>query len=166
MKKREIIFGLLFPANEQATRTVEPRMRTLHDPSPCPIAWKANFLGFFFPSAADMIEIATRAHQQAHDQIIIACIQTKMLGMRLIWLRTSNHDAIQSGAQQFAVMAIGSIDSQGQRHACPISQHAPFGPALGAIGGIGAGRALPERGECRIAPSTACHSHWIPCTSS
>src|SRR5690348_14697919 len=87
MQKGEVIARFLCPANQQATRAVEPRMRALHYPSSRTISGKADFLGFFLTSTTDVIEIAMRADQQAHHERIIGCIQAQVLGMLLIWLR-------------------------------------------------------------------------------
>lgn len=65
MKKREIIVGFLFPTNQQAARTVEPGMRAFHHPSPRAMAGKANVLGCFLTSTADMIEIAARSYEES-----------------------------------------------------------------------------------------------------
>src|SRR5437762_7618131 len=45
---------------------------------------------------------------------IIARVQAEMLRPLLGWLGTGNDDAIQGRAQQFHIVAVGSVDDHGQ----------------------------------------------------
>ena len=145
MEESQVVARFLFPAHEKTARTVEPGMRSLHHPSPCAITRNNGFLSLFLPTTADMFQIAACSHQKTHERIVIASIQTQMLRVLLAGCRTSDDDPIHRGTKQLAVVSVGSINEDRQRNARSISQQAAFGPGLGAIGGIGAGRGTAER---------------------
>src|SRR5258708_23502086 len=115
MEKRQIIFWLFVPADQETTKTIEPGMRPLNDPPSCTISRNGGFLCFFFTTTANMIEIAAFSHQNAHELVVIRRVQTQMLGMFFTWFWASDDDAVERGAQQFAVVPIGSIDHHRQR---------------------------------------------------
>ncbi len=95
MEKSEIVAGFLFPANEETTRAMEPRMRSLPYPAPCPIARNGGFLLFSLTTRANMIEIAARFYQQAHEWVVIDCIQTQVSWMLFTQRRPCDYDAIE-----------------------------------------------------------------------
>ena len=166
MKKSQVVLSLLLPADQQAARAIEPRMGAFDDPSTSTSTRMQDFVLFFLSTATQMWHVAMFLDDLQADRIVIASIQAQMLRLFFIRRWSGNDDAFQGGAKQLHVMAVGSINDESQRNPRSISQQAPFDSPLAAICGIFAGRGVSERGGWLIAPSTLCHSHWMPCTSS
>src|SRR5579859_4824487 len=146
MKKSQVIARFLLPANKQATRTVDPGMGPFNNPTPCPKAGSDHFFPLFLLATTNVSLIASRLDQNVVPGRVISGIQTQMLPMSFLDNGSSNDDPIQGRSKQFTIMTVGPADNQSQRNPRPISQDAAFGSLLGAIGGIGSGRAAPERG--------------------
>src|SRR5579883_3362429 len=146
MKESQIIFGLLFPTHQQAAGTIEPGMGAFDHPAPRPKARGSGFILFLLPATANVSLVVMGLHLLMDYGIIVASVQTQMLGGVDAWLWAKHDEAIEGGTQQFHVMAIGPINDDGQRNACPISQKRAFDSLLAAIGGIGSGRGVSERG--------------------
>src|SRR5450755_2694578 len=101
-----------------------------------------------------------------HGLVIIASVQAEMLWCFLGGSRTCNHDALQGCLNELHVIAVGTSNHHGQRHAASVTQLAAFGSPLAAIGGIGTGRGSTERGGWLITPSMLCHCQATPSSSS
>jgi hypothetical protein len=146
MKKREIILGLFFPANQQAAGAVEPGMGAFHDPSPRAKTRSGRFFLLLLSTTANVKLVVTSLSLLTADGIVVASIQTQMLWMLWSGIRANHHHAIQSDAEQFHIMAIRPLDDYGQGNPIPISQQTAFDSQLATIGGIGSGRGVAERG--------------------
>lgn len=68
MKKRQILLGFLFPTHQQAARAVEPRVSTLHDPSPRAMSRKVEFLGVFLPAVTFSMKQCDRKSDDDHEK--------------------------------------------------------------------------------------------------
>src|SRR6266567_5599391 len=140
-------------------------MRSLYYPASRPIARGKDFLLFLLSTAANRWDVVASLDLLVCWCPIIARVQTEMLRPLLGWLGTGNDDAIQGRVQQFHIVAVGSVDDHGQGNASPISQETALGAFLPRSVGLAPVADFP-RGAFVIAPSTACHSHWIPSNSS
>src|SRR5215469_384853 len=146
MKKSQIILDFLLPADQEPTGTIEPRMRSFDYPTPRPMARNEELCLLFLPAIANMRQIGAALDLLARWCPIIPCIQTQMLRVLFGWIRTPDHEAIQRGTEQADVVPIGPINDEGQGNARPIRQETTLGSLLAAIGGIGSGRGVAERG--------------------
>ena len=123
-------------------------MRSLYYPASRPIARGKDFLLFLLSTAANMWDVVASLDLLVCWCPIIARVQTEMLRPLLGWLGTGNDDAIQGRAQQFHIVAIGSVNDHGQGNASPISQETALGAFLTAIGRIGSGCGFSQRSFC------------------
>lgn len=151
----------LLPADQESPPAVEPGEETLNDPAP-------GFFGGFqrvcsqglsflllecllIPSMVVRVEtymrlVASQIEVAVDNVIVIASVHAQVLRLLHGWLGTSNRQCIQRGPDQFHVMTIGSLNHHGKRKTATITQDAPLGPLLAAIGGSGSDGGLSERG--------------------
>src|SRR5258706_4712863 len=146
MKERQIICPFLLPADQEATRAVDPGMRAFDDPAARSIARSEVLFLLFSTSTADVRHVLTVFYLLEDHWIIVACIQTHVLRLRFGRIGTGDDDAVQGGTEKFHIMAVGSVDDDGQGNSSPVSQEATFDTEFAAISGIGSGRGATERG--------------------
>src|SRR5882762_11420475 len=107
-------------------------MSPLYDPPPCfETSFPLDGLGFF-STLADMGRKAKFAKDIAYFLIVVALVQTHSLRMLLCWLWTLDDDALNRGADQLHIRAIGPLNRQADRHSMPFCQHTAFHPTLAA----------------------------------
>src|SRR5579859_6577934 len=109
MQKRQVVLGLLVPADQQSSEAVHPRMRPFHDP---PTRFEACFSldGFgLFPTRANMSGEPKFAQDLTHLLIVIARIQTHPLWLLLRRLGARDDDRLDGRTRQFHVMPIGAF---------------------------------------------------------
>src|SRR2546421_1465477 len=137
MEKGQIILRLFIPTHEQATKAVHPGVRSFHHPAPgFEPGFSLDGLGLF-SSWANMGRKAECVQDVAHLLVVIALVQTHALRLLLARLRSLDHDALDGRAEQFHIMALGSLKRQAHWHSMALGQHAPFHPALAPIRGMG-----------------------------
>lgn len=139
MEEREVVLRFLVPANEQATKAIQPRMRPLHHPAP---RFEPRFLfdGFgLLPARADMGGKAELLQRGIHLIVVVAGIQAHPLRLFLGRLWPCDDQAFDGRADQFHIMPIGPFYLQADRDAVPLRQQAAFDAGLAPVGGIGPG---------------------------
>ena len=92
------------------TGPIEPGMGPFHHPSPSPKARRRDFFLLFLPAPTNMGKIVICLDLLTDGWVIISCIQTQVLRLRLSWLGTGDDYALQRRAEQFYVMTIGSLN--------------------------------------------------------
>ena len=154
LQKSLIRFTELFPADQETTPAIEPREKPFDDPSsrrfPRFQAVRL-FLGRLIPLVVLPIEsdvwlVASLIEFPIDGVMIIGRIQAQVLWMAHRWFRLLVVQRIQGREKQLAVMAIGSINTEGQWQPATVTQDAPFGSVFAAIGGSGTDGGMPRKG--------------------
>src|SRR4029453_15928412 len=146
MQERHIVFWFLLPTNEDASEAIHPTMGAFHDPAP------GSFPGFslqllrFRTTGTDMSGEAKLEQSSAAFVIIIALVQTEVLGLLLRWLWALHWDARDRVAYQLHVMAIGPRHRQADGHTVAFGQQTAFHACFTAVGGIGTDFFPAQRG--------------------
>lgn len=104
-------------------------------------------------------------HCHPSGRIVVALIQTQILGILRRGLGPLRHHRIQRRIQQLGSVAIGPIHHRGQGSTVPFHQQTGLDAVLAPIGGIGANGVPPDR-DLRKKPSAACHAQSTPPSSS
>src|SRR2546421_4604641 len=139
MEKGQIILRLFIPTHEEAAKAVHPGVRSFHHPPPCfEPSFSLDGLGLF-SSWANMGRKAVFVQDVTHLLVVVALVQTHALRLLLGRLRSLDDDALDGRAEQFHIMAMGSLKHQANWHSMTLGQHAPFHPTLAPIRGIGSG---------------------------
>jgi hypothetical protein len=129
---------LFIPANEKATETIDPTMRTLNDPTSRPFA-NFGFEFFGFLAAPTKMRREAKVKQDGtHLIIIIAGIQTEVLWLVSGRFGPLNDDADQSFFDQFHIVPIGASDGQPDRYAMTLGQQATLHASFTAVRRMGA----------------------------
>lgn len=154
LQKRLIRFTKLFPMDQK----IEPGKQLFDDPSSrhftgfqavCNVFW-LRILFVVLRIEPNMRLVATIIQFSIDGNMIMGCIQAQILRSSDSRLRAIKAQGIKSREQQFALMAIGSLNDQGQWKSTTIAQYTPFGSLFAAISGSGTHGGLSERGfGCR-----------------
>src|SRR6267142_1837477 len=129
----QVIVALLLPANEQASKSVEPRMRALDHPAPGSVA--GNLLSWLALDSAgrNVRGVSPEIHQVANVRVVVALVHAQvLLGPR----RPRGHQVVEGSADQFLVMPIGAVDRQRQGHAGAVGERGTLGAALAPVGRV------------------------------
>src|SRR2546426_6599146 len=126
--EREVVLGLLLPADEQFAVTVEPGVRAFDDPAsralPAPTA------AALLTAATNVRHEAAAPHCLVRVGVVVALVQTEVLlgeGGR------PNDAGVEQLSQRGLVGGIGSRDHQRDRRAAAVGQDMALGPRLGAV---------------------------------
>ena len=133
MKQRQIIFRLLFPSRQYATKTVHPAMCPLDNPAAGFETGRA-FNGLcFFAMRTDMSGVAKRFHQVSYFTRIIPFIKTHTLffPFRRFWPFYRN--TFYRRLCHFAIMPIRSINGQANRDTACFGQQTAFNTCFGPV---------------------------------
>lgn len=152
MKHCQRVLNLLFSADHQPSKAVQPEMRPFHDPAPRAIAGDA-FLGRrLFVAPPDVGGVAWSVRRRTHV-VVVALVQAQMLLLRCCRrqcvepaeTRTFNHHRLQRGLNQRPIVAMGAIHCDRQGNAASLGQPAALDAAFPAVGRIGTGPFSPPR---------------------
>lgn len=127
MEKGSIILSLLFPANQDAAKSVQPTMRSFNNPTPCS---KSSFLfqGLGLLTTRSNVSCKSKLLEGVSDlQVIVSFIQTHSLRTLLGRFRAVCHDVLNRFSHQFHVVPVSSFDGQTDRDAVSFGQQAAFG---------------------------------------
>lgn len=97
--------------------------------------------------------------------IVVAFVQTEMLGLFRRWGWPVDHDGIEGRFEQQMIVPIGSGNTDRQGTTGRIDEHAVFHAILATVRGVGSDMIPPKR-AFRIAASTDCQSHSTPPSAS
>src|SRR6516165_8193030 len=87
MEKGLKVWNFFLPANEQPTKSVEPRMRTFHHPSTCSVARNLLLLRRMRAALGNVRRVTVLGHQRTHIGIVIAFVLAHVLRFFLRRLR-------------------------------------------------------------------------------
>src|SRR5215211_3713105 len=142
----KVVLGFLLPAHQEPPGAVQPRMCSLHYPSPRSSTGVLAGLFALAPLVVvcgrDVGLVASGRKLFSHLLRVVGRIQAQVLpGGDLLFFRSGAryHDPVQGRHEQPGVVTVGPCDGHRQRDAGPVGEHATFGPHLGAIGGVVAG---------------------------
>ena len=132
MKQGQIIFRFLFPTRQDASKPVHPAMRPFHNPA---TSFKSG-LSFnrlrLFATSTDMCGITKFFHLLR----IVTLVQTHALRFSPGRLGANNWNTFYRRFNHFAIMAIGSIDRQSNRHTGCFGKQTAFNAFFGTISGV------------------------------
>ena len=167
MQHSQVVVQPLLPADEQPSEPIQPAMSALDHPTTGAVTGD----GLFFPSALGLgygcalyirTESPTAQPQQSHslcpDTVPDAC-PGPGIG------RSATTDS-SVGPTSFMSWRFGPIHAHTYGDTVPLSQQATLGPLLASVCGIWASAPHPPSGAFVMAPSIACQSQAMPCSSS
>ncbi len=166
MKHSQIILRFLFPTRQDAAKPVHPAMGPLHNPTTSLEAC-LSFDSLSFLSACFYVgRIAKLLYQITHRVIIITFVQAHTLRISLAGFGTFYRNTIQRSFNQLAIMPIGSINGQPNRHTGCVGKQTAFNAFFGPVRRVWAGFSPPPSGAFVMAPSIDCQDQSIPFNSS
>src|SRR5215211_6322583 len=161
----QVVGGLLLVAHQNGAAFREPAQCALHHPSSRRVAFLSLRILLFFADAPDMRNVAVAFEHFPNRVLVVALVQTQVLGRRLGRLGTLDHDGLKGSFEQLEVGYVRSGYHHRQRSSGGLDQKGAFDPVLSSIGGIGT-YLIPPKRALPIAPSAACHSKSTPPSSS
>ena len=122
LQQGQKIGGGLFIAHQQLAEAVEPRVRAFDYPATraLPLPTSAGF----FSALSHMRCVTALLHGLRGGTPRIALVRTQVLPPSAAGLGAHDHNAVQSGRQQFDIMPVGPADDKGQRDASTVHQQA------------------------------------------
>lgn len=114
MKEGKVILSFFLPAHQQAAGAIDPRVSAFHHPAMRSVARDTTFFLLLLAATVNMRQIVAGLDLLAGWCSIITCIQAQVLWLLFTRLWTANDDAIESSTQQFHIVAVGSINDDGQ----------------------------------------------------
>ena len=135
MQKGQVVRGFLFPADQQASCAIGPRVRAFHDPSAsaCGSAMRAlRVLAF----AGNVNDVAAASGGTANGFGVVALVGTQMLTLARPWCRTADGEAFECFRDQLLVMHIGPGNRDTHGHTATVGQHGAFDAQLATIGRV------------------------------
>src|SRR5262245_4185734 len=135
MQESQVVADFLFPADQESTRSVRPRVCAFHDPA-------SGFALRVLPSrrivtfARNVDRVAASSGRAAHGFGIVPFVSTKMLPLARRRSGPPHRNSPQRFLDQSLIMRIGTIDCHRQGHAPPIGQHRALHSQLAPVGGV------------------------------
>jgi serine/threonine protein kinase len=135
MDEGEVIVGLLFPADEESSRAVGPRMVALNDPTASAgVASMRPLRVLAF--AGDVHDVTASLCRLTNGLRVVPFVGTEMLPTTPGRPRSTDRKALQRVADERLVMPVGSVDRHSQRDAATVRQHRAFHTELAPIGRV------------------------------
>jgi hypothetical protein len=133
MKQSQIILRLLFPTRQDAAKPVHPAMRPFHNPAS---SFKAG-LSFnrlcLFATRTNVSRITKLFHQISYLTRIIAFIKAHALSFSFSWFRPFYRNTLYRCFYHSAIMPIGPINRQPNRHAGCFGKQTAFNTFFGPV---------------------------------
>src|SRR5580658_6759068 len=132
MQQSQIVRDFLFPADQQTSCAIEPRMSAFDFPA---TSFSAAVLGLrkLVGLARHVRHIAAFANLAVDRPAGVAFVEAEVVRLLSRWLGTLNRDSVQRLAQQFLVRHIGAFDGNGQRHTTAVDERRTFHAQLATI---------------------------------
>src|SRR5215469_1261983 len=164
MQQGDVVLGLLAPTYEDAAKAVHPTVGSLHHPTPRLLPGPTLEGPGLFAARADVGREPELLHDLPYFVEVIAFVQTQPLRFLDAGLGPVGvgRYALQGGAGQFHVVAVGPVHGHADGDALGLDQQAALDALLGPIRGVLA-RLFPPRGapwSC-TRPSTATTSRCL-----
>jgi hypothetical protein len=157
MEEGQIVLSRLVPPDQDSPKAIQPPMRAFHHPSSGSNPRLAFERPRFFTTRRYVGREANLAQRLPHFLLVVPFVQTHALGPLLGGAGPLHHAAVHRVFHQFQVGAVGPGHHHAHGHPVALGQQTAFAPALGPVGGIGAGFFPP-----RVGPSSSPH----PCSAS
>ncbi len=139
MKQSQIIHRLLLPPRQDAAEAIHPTVRSFHNPaSGFEASLSFDGLGFFATSL-DVSGVPKLLYQITHRIVIISLVKAHALWLCLRRLWTLDRNTVNRRLNHLAIMSVGAVDRQADRHAGCFSQQAPLNAFFGPIRRVWAG---------------------------
>ncbi len=136
MQKGQVVFWLLVPAHQDASKPVHPTVAALHHPTTRPLAClRLQLFGLLAP-CLDMRCEAKLLQNLTHCIIIIAFVQTHPLWLFLCRFRPHSHQTFDGRSHQLHVMPVGAINRQSNWTAMAIREQAALDTKLASVSWI------------------------------
>jgi hypothetical protein len=135
MQEPHVIRSFLFPADQQASRTVGPRVSSFHDPAARPTTAASRNRRTFTLSRNVNDVLATTCCTSDRFRIV-SLVRAKMLLLATGRLRTPHGNILKRFGNQLLIMHICAGDSYADGHAAPLGQHRPLDAQLATIGRV------------------------------
>ena len=165
MQHGEVGVGAFLPAGEDAAEAVEPGVGAFDDPAASAEAGLA-FDGLrFFAAAADVGGERELLGEFPDLLVVVGGVEAEPLrdlGRRLGPL---DRDALERVARELVVVQVRARWRDPKRDALTLGEERSLRPFLALSVGFGP-VSSPPKGAFPSAPSSASHSHSIPCLSS
>ena len=133
---RQVVGGLLLPADQDAPPPRQPGERALHHPTPGRVRLLARLVFLLLADAPDVRHIARSRHDGLGGGVVIAFVQAQMLRRGPGRGGPLDDDGIQRRLQQLRVGHVGPGDHEAKRAAAALDKQAPLDPLLGAVGRV------------------------------
>lgn len=147
-----------FPAHEEATEAVVPRVGSLDDPPPRFAAHDAEER--LLAPASDVRTDAAKADGRSHMRVVVALVEAEVLGATWTARGTKRH-RVEDFANHGGIGHVRTRDECPDRNAAPVGQNVPLHPAFRAIRRVRPGE-VPPFGAFTEAVSSELHSHAMP----
>lgn len=134
MDEPQVILGLLFPAYEQASSAVGPRVATFDDPAAG--ALSAATRPGFGSTLGNVRHLAVPANQLLDRLATVAFVQAEMLPASSSRPGARYGNRTQRGSQKSLIVCVGPVDRDAQRHAARVAEHRALDAQLTAIGRV------------------------------
>jgi hypothetical protein len=136
MEQRQIILGFLFPTRQDPAKPVHPAMRPFHNPAS---SFKAS-LSFnrlcLLATRTNVSRIAKLFHQTSYLTRIIAFVKAHALTFSFSRFRPFYRNTFYRCLYHSAIMPIGSINRQPNRHAGCFGKQTAFNAFFGPVRGV------------------------------
>jgi hypothetical protein len=165
VEHREVGVGAFLPAGEDAAEAVEPGVGALDDPAAGAEAGLAFECLCFFAAAADVRRERELGGEVADLLVVVGGVEAEPLRRLRGRLGPFDRDALERGAGELVVVQVCARRADPERDALTLREERSFRPFLARSVGFGP-VSCPPKGAFPSAPSSASHSHSIPCRSS
>src|SRR5258707_941391 len=145
MEHRAIVLRLPAPPDQNAAEAIHPTVRPLHGPTPSFLMRLALHFLRVLPLGRDMSREAKFLYRLPHLIIRIPFVQTQVLLVLGVGLRSFDRNTRQRLLGQLHIGTVGPVHGQAHRDAVAFHQQAALDAFLGAVGGVFA-RLFPPRG--------------------
>ena len=140
-------------------------MGALDDPAAGAVAGLAGDRSCFFATAADVGGEAELGEQLAYLAVVVGLVEAEALWPLGRGLGPGDRDRLERGAGELEVVQVRARGRDRERDALALGEERSFRPLLALSVGLGP-VSSPPSGALPSAPSSASHSHSIPCLLS
>ena len=165
MEHGEVGVGAFLPADEDAAEAVEPGVGAFDDPAAGSEAGLVFECSGFLAAGADVGGERELLAEVAHLAVVVGGVETEPLRPLGGRLGPLDRDALERRAGELVVVQVRARRRDPERDALTLGEQRSFRPFLALSVGLGPVREPPS-GALPIAPSSANHSHSIPCLLS
>ena len=165
MEHGEVGVGAFLPADEDAAEAVEPGVGALDDPAAGAEAGLAGECFLLLAAGADVGGERELLAELAYLAVVVGSVETEPLRPLGGRLGPLDRDRLDRLPGELVVVQVRARRRDPERDALTLGEQRSFRPFLALSVGLGPVREPPS-GALPIAPSSANHSHSIPCLLS